>query len=448
MRARRPNRQGFTLLPSIALSVLACAMPLALGCASTNPDRVNPEVPPWFNRPSGAMHVFVHRQLTAESRKVGEDYERGKPEIDHRHQRVFCGSADKGLYALRAGDGSTIWRFETMGFVQSEPLYDPELDIVYFGSNDGALYAARGFDGKLVWRYATGAEVAKRPVRVGETLYVANAADHLFAIDRRTGRTKWTAHRTSALGMEVAGHSGPAVAFGRVYLAFSDGNVAAYEMTTGREVWTPVDLSVDAEQPVTGELARTLDVDTTPIPTTLDNGQKVVFVSNYAAGTYALDAETGGRAWTNADVSGVTDLVLFEEPAHPTAPDPSDETDAPGPLEPKRQILLASSATTGLWGLDPQTGRKLWRNKVPEGGITAPVPVAGAVLIGSTRYGMFLIAPTNGKPIDGFDLGTGFAQTPAVYGKRAYAVTNSGTFVGIDIALPRALPKSPKWPAP
>src|SRR5690606_8689031 len=128
------------------------------------------------NRPSGSMHVFVHRKLTVDGRAAGEEWERGSPEVDPEHRRVFVGSSDHGLYALRAGDGSTIWRFETAGMVQSEPLYDPEMDYVYFGLNDGALYAVRASTGELVYRFDTGAEVARKPVRVGETLVFANAA--------------------------------------------------------------------------------------------------------------------------------------------------------------------------------------------------------------------------------------------------------------------------------
>ena len=112
-------------------------------------DRVNPEVPSWYNRPAGVMSVFVHRDLVVPGRGNGEDWERGRPEIDAMHDRVFVGSSDRGLYALRAGEGSTIWRFETLGVVQSEPLYDPEMDYVYFGSNDGALYCVSAASGKL-----------------------------------------------------------------------------------------------------------------------------------------------------------------------------------------------------------------------------------------------------------------------------------------------------------
>ncbi len=429
-RARGAMARGVAL-------ALACAAPFGCATAETANDRVNPETPTWFSRPSGAMHVIARRALTASSRTVGEDYERGRAEIDPMRGRVFVGSADHGLYALRAGDGSAIWRYETLGVVQCEPLYDRDLDVVFFGSHDGALYAVRAADGALLWRFTSGAEVAKKPVLAGETLLFANASDQLFAVDRRTGKARWTVHRTPALGMEVAGYAGPSYdpGLGLVYMAYSDGHVIAYGVADGAEKWTPVDLSADAEQSAGGDAPRYLDVDTTPV---LDDGPsgRVIYVAGYSGGVYALDAQTGARLWANEKATGVSDLVLFDEPAHP--PTPGGPL-AGGPTVPAKKILLASSATTGLWGMEPASGRQLWRIPVPEGGITAPVQVGGAVVVGTTRYGLFLISPRNGRVIDGLDLGTGVAQTPAAYGDHAYAMTNHGIFLGIQVERPLRL---------
>ena len=396
-------------------------------------DKVNPEVPSWYHRPSGSMSVFVHRSLTAPSRTVGEDWERGKPEIDAARDRVFVGSSDHGLYALRAGDGSTIWRFETLNVVQSEPLYDAEMDYVYFGSNDGALYCVSAQTGKLIYRFDTGAEVSRKPVRLGENLFFSNASDFLFSIDRRSGKPRWQVHRTPALGMEISGHSGAALdpKSGFVYMAYSDGHIIAYDAKDGSEKWTPVDLSAEAEQ-AAGEAPRYLDADTTPVLDDHPQG-RVVYVSSYAGGVYALDATTGARVWSNDKAVGVTDIALWREAAHrPNANGP----DKDGPLVPERKLVIASSASFGLTGLDPYTGRVVWRNKLPEGGVTAPVPIAGAIMVGTSRYGLFLLSPRNGKVIDGMDLGTGFAQTPGAYGGRAYAMTNAGTFLGISVSPP------------
>ncbi|HEY2510193.1 MAG TPA: PQQ-binding-like beta-propeller repeat protein [Polyangiaceae bacterium] len=416
------------------LALLAAGASASCASATAN-DRVNPETPLWFHHPSGAMHVYLDRTLTAPSRQVGEDYEHGRPAIDPLHGRVFVGSADHGLYALRAGDGETLWRFETLGVVQCEPLYDPQYDIVYFGSHDGALYAVQARDGKLLWRFNTGAEVARQPVLGGperSMLFVANGADQLFGLERASGKQVWTVHRTPAMGMEIAAHAGPSVDGDAVFMAFSDGHVAAYEARTGTERWAPVDLSAEAEQSAGGDVPRYLDVDATPVVADLPSG-KVVFVASYAGGVFALDARTGSRVWMNEKAIGATELFLWQEPAHDARATSNGE---PTPRVPARQVLLASSGVSGLWGLDPVTGRKLWRLPVPDGGITAPASIAGALLVGTTRYGLFLMSPIDGRPIDGIDLGTGFAETPAAYGNRAFIVSNAGTFLGLMIDDP------------
>ena len=48
------------------------------------------------------------------------------------------------------------------------------------------------------------------------------------------------------------------------------------------------------------------------------------------------------------------------------------------------------------------------------------------------------MSPTNGKVIDAFNLGSGFAQTPAAHGNRAYLLSNAGSFIGLQIEDPTA----------
>ncbi len=418
------QRARFVVMGALALALAACG--------SATGDRINPEAPGWMSRPSGDLHVLFRRELTMDSRKSGEDYERGRPEIDAANARVFVGSSDRGLYALRAFNGSTIWRFETMGRVQSEPAYDRDLDVVYFGSQDGALYAVQASDGKLLWRYATGNEVARKPVVFGELLFFTNAADQLFCVDRRTGVKKWEVHQQSALGMEIGGHSGPAVDHGMVYVAYSDGHVGSYDMKDGSEKWL-ADLSAEAEQSGAPDAQRYLDVDTTPIVLELPDLGRVVFAASYAGGVMALDAESGGRVWANNQARGVHELVWWTEPAHTPHPMGNDKG---GPMVPAQRTLFAASSTTGLWALDPRDGKAKWRLPIPEGGITAPVAVAGALAIGTTRYGLFLLSPRDGSVIDGINLETGFAVTPSAYGTRVFAMTSGGTFLGLGIEPP------------
>lgn len=384
-----------------------------------------PEAPPWRHRAAWVIDVDYSRPLVAQTRREGEPYERGQPEIDPKGMRVFVGSSDRGLYALSAGSGEILWRFETLGVVQGAPLYDPGEDVVYFGSNDGALYKLRADSGRLLWRLMTNAEVARRPVLNGDVLYAANANDTLIAVHRDTGKILWTQHRTPAMGMEVAGYSGPLLSGGRIYMGFSDGTATAFDAASGDEVWQPVDLAAEAEQSL-GDIPTYLDVDTTPVATRIAAGDVVIFGS-YEGGVFALEAETGLQVWAHTGVLGVSDFELWEQPATVREDARYDA----------RRLLLVATGTTGLWALDPENGREVWRRDLPTGGVSRPLPIAGAVLVNATRMGTFLLSPIDGSLIDGIHFADGAYSTPAVYGTRAFVLSNNGTFMGLTVRPPR-----------
>ncbi|MEZ4226282.1 MAG: PQQ-binding-like beta-propeller repeat protein [Polyangiaceae bacterium] len=413
---------------------LRILVPLALATAVTSAGcdslqfGANPEVPSWRYRPSGSLSVVYKKRFLADSRQTGEPYERGRPEIDVKGRRVFFGSSDHGLYALSALDGSTLWRFETVGAVQCAPLYDPAEDVVYFGSNDGALYKVRAATGELIWRFASNAEVARRPVLSGGRLYAVNANDTVLCLDAKSGKTIWSQHRTPALGMEVAGYSGPLLWRGKLYVGFSDGTVTAFDAKTGDERWQPVDLSAEAEQTL-GDVPTYLDVDTTPVGDVTAAGA-VVFVGSYQGGVFALDAESGTTLWSNPAVLGVSELTLWHEPAH--APSSGE-----GPQVPEQKLLLASTGVTGLWALDPENGKEQWRSSLPKGGVSAPVPIQGALLVSASQLGVFLVSPVDGSVIDGIHMADGSSATPAAFGRRAYVLSNHGDLISLYIAPPR-----------
>lgn len=411
---------------ALVVAAAASAAIAAVACEAARAS-VNPEVPPWVHRPSWSITLVYKQPIAAISRDEVEPYERGGPELDIAGHRVFVGSSDRGFYALRAEDGGILWRFETLGVVQCEPLYDPDEDAVYFGSNDGALYKVRAKDGSLLYRFATNAEVARRPILKGSTLYFVNANDTVVALDKATGKRRWSQHRAPALGMEVAGYAGPLVDRNLVYAGFSDGTVTAYDADTGTERWQPVDLSAEAEENL-GEVPRYLDVDTTPVAGTIDESP-VVYVASYDGGVYALDADNGSKVWGRAEVTGVHAIARWTQRAHRGGDDSA-------PPEPARELLLAASGTTGLWALNPRTGEDVWHTPLPDGGVSAPVAIAGALLISTTAHGLYLMSPIDGSVIDGIHTGAGFSMAPAAHGLRAFILSNSGSLLSLHVTPP------------
>lgn len=396
-----------------------------------------PEVEGYRHRPSYAMHVLYRRNLVVESRRRGEPYERGRPAIDPARQLVFIGSSDRGLYALRAQDGAPAWRFETMGPVQSDPLYDRDTDAVYFGSNDGALYKVNATSGELKWRFATNAEVNRQPVARDGRLYFVNANDTVICADAESGKRIWSQHRTPAFGMEVAGHAGLLLHDNRVFVAFSSGTVAAFDAGTGRELWEPVDLAAEAEQAL-GEVPKYLDVDTTPRAVTV-GGTDAIVVGSYAGGVTALVMETGNQLWFNNAVLGVTDVSIWRQRAH---------TDATQRVHNEKNYVIASTGTTGLWALEVETGHVVWRRDLPDGGTSSPAFISGAMLVSTTRHGLFLISPLDGAIIDGIHTQAGFSMPARSLGQRAFILSDTGQFMALSVPRPGHPETGSPYPVP
>lgn len=409
---------------------LGLALSFGLACEGLRPE-ANAEAPVWKNRAGWVLDVEYTRDILAKSRTTGEPYERGEPEIDVDGRRIFVGSSDGGMYALSAPLGDIIWRFETLSFVQSSPLYEKKEDVLYFGSHDGALYKVQAKSGKLLWRLSTGAEVARRPVLQDGVIYFANANDTLVAADAQTGQVRWSQHRTPAMGMEVAGYSGPAVRGGLVFMGFSDGTVSAFDSRSGEERWQPLDLAAEAEASL-GEIPTYLDVDTTPEIVKTNMGTAVIFGS-YEGGVYALDSEVGTVLWSNTNVVGVTDIYLWEQPAYLHD----------GVTRPERRLLLISTGTTGMWALDPEDGNMIWQRRLPMGSVSRPAAVAGAIMMNASQLGTFLLSPIDGSVIDGIHFEAGASGTPAAYGRHAYFLTNGGNFLALRVNVPSKVIEDP-----
>jgi outer membrane protein assembly factor BamB len=388
------------------------------------------------------MHVVYRAALAASTRRDGEAYQRGQVEIDAKQRRIFVGSSDRGLYCLDARDGTQLWRFETTGHVQSAPLYDPTDESVYFGSDDGALYKLDASNGELRYRFFTNAEVAERPVLVGGRLYLVNANDTVISIDAKHGKMLWNQHRTPVGGMQLAGHSGLLVWGNRVYVGFSDGMVVAYDAMTGAERWQPIDLAAEAEQTL-GTAPEHFDVDTTPVADVVD-GSPVVYVASAQGGLFALDAENGTQIWHTPSVIGATQLLLWDAPrrARPAnvVADPSpaaDELEENSNEARARKLLIVATGASGLWALEPSDGSVVWRSRLPDGGVSGPVPIAGALLVSASQLGLYLVSPLNGRVIDGVHVTEGVSALPAARGNHAFVLTNSGDLLGLHVAAPR-----------
>lgn len=414
---------------------IAC-LPVVAACFASEGAiaRAQPDVPLWYHHSGSSLSLAFREVVTSRERAEAPAYERGQPAFDATTGRLFVGSSDGGIYGIDARSGATRWRFQTAGMVQSEVLHEPTRDIVFSGANDGAMYALRGVDGALLWRFATGGPIVRKPAISGDRVLFTNEADQIFCADVATGKVLWQKARPPAAGTEITGHAGAHIVGDRVYTSSSDGLALAYDVYTGRESWDNVDLNTDADLASAKDATKYLDADATPASMRLASGVTAVYFAGYGGGVQAVDAIDGRRLWSFSAARAVSDLVLWREEAHAAR-----ESDGlAGPEVPERTLLIAVSAMSGVWALDPKTGEPRWHLNAPKGGITAPTAVAGTLALGTGRNGLFLVSPRNGRIIDGLDMADGFTARPVAADHGLFAFSNGGTLLGLRVTPPSA----------
>ena len=178
------------------------------------------------------------------------------------------------VIAMDARTGRTIWRFDA-GVVESSPLLQD--GRLFFGSWDHNVYAVRASDGKLLWRYQADDEVNSAPAYAGRTVFVGTDGGRVHAIAARTGRGRWVSSAFSRFGRREYFYATPTVAYGRVYIGNTDGTMYAFGAGTGKMLW-----------------ARHIG---TYVYTAAAVWRKRVFVGTYDGRVYALDAATGDTVW-------------------------------------------------------------------------------------------------------------------------------------------------------
>ncbi len=259
---------------------------------------------------------------------------------------VYFGSDDHKIYALNSADGTKLWAFSTGDKVSSSPLV--AAGVVYIGSNDGIFRALNSSSGSLIWQNPNMWEIRKGSTLGIGIVYVASDKSILYAFDAKTGSIKWTA----PLG--GMGRSTPSTAsrYNFVYVGAEDGRLYAFDATTGALKWkTPV-LGV-----ITPSVVRSSPtIWNDKIYVTTNEGDGVTTADGHQ---YAFNAETGQQLWIAhlPDMSGFSAAVA-------------------------NGILFTSGFGHNAYAFDAVTGVKLWN----AGFNTFIGNTGGAVVVNSNLY--------------------------------------------------------------
>jgi outer membrane protein assembly factor BamB len=218
----------------------------------------------------------------------------------------------------------------------------------------------------------------------------------------------------------------PVVAYDTVYSASRAGDVVAFDVTTGKELWA-IDLSdVDNERSFWDSRVSALLAGGPVV------GLNKVFIGSENGKIYALDAKSGELVW-QADIKG----EIISAPAVDSG------------------VVVVNTASGIMKAFNADDGEELWKieQDVPAltlRGISQPVIASGGVLVGTGKGGVNVYLVDKGQQGWSTEIGepTGSTElervidvdsSPVVFGDKIYAVSSRGNLAAIELKSGRVV---------
>lgn len=270
--------------------------------------------------------------------------------------RVFVTTGYGEVIALSATSGGVLWRQRVEAPVGGAPTVAG--GTVYVTGRDATGWAIRAEDGKVLWTVSGVRDIAgwtgvSAPAVDAGMAVFPFASGQLLAVDTASGDTRWSANvagrrpgRAITAIRDLTGD--PVIAGGRVYAGSSAGRIAAFDNSTGSEVWSARE----------GAMSPVLAVG------------NAIFTINDESQLIRLDASNGGRVWA-VPMPQFTDAKVKKQDrvwAHY------------GPVLANGRLYVASS--DGLLRVfDPASGALIGQGVIPGGAATAPVVAGGSLYV-------------------------------------------------------------------
>ena len=376
---------------SRALVSLACLCACGAACSTATVRRDTTE---HHDYPAGVAQMRWHTQIHAYAYSEARPEECASGTLVGR--KLVLGSRGGAVVGVDVGSGAISWSTPISGGVDGNARYDKERGQVYVGSDDGYLYAIEPDKGAIRWSTKFKGAIDHGPDIGTSGLFVATAADRVFAVDPSDGKTRWQYERDTPEGFTIHGYAVPRQYGQVVYAGFSDGYLAALQAETGDLLWSR-SLAAASEQFV--------DVDASPIL----HGDHL-YAASFSGGVYALRPKDGEVSW-HLLIDGTSALAMGA------------------------QNLYAVSSRNGLAAVSLQ-GNILWRQGLPDAGdLTVPVEVGPYLVFSGSRQGLFIVERSTGKLLQVFDPARGMCAAPTIdhEGKSLYVLANSGTLYALDL---------------
>lgn len=228
---------------------------------------------------------------------VGHYFSRLTPAI--AYEKVFISSRFGDAYAFDVSTGDELWNIDLSDIEDERGFFEDAISArisggavtgynkVIWGSENGDVFAIEEDSGKLAWRAKVSGEVISAPALDSNLVVVNTASGALVALDVTNGEEVWKAEQ-AVPPLTLRGVSGVSISSGGAFVGLASGEVGVYIIENGQQGWT----TEIGEASGSTELERIVDVDVTPIIM----GDKIYAISTNG-NLAALDLRSGREVW-------------------------------------------------------------------------------------------------------------------------------------------------------
>lgn len=297
--------------------------------------------------------------------------------------RVYFGSDDGFVYALRLKDGTKLWSFKAGrkgDVVQATPLVEGSAVVV--GASNGYLYSLDAATGKQRWKYRTddkilgAANAAPAPIGDGTWIVVGSYDNLVHCVNASTGKRLWTYETDNYV------NGSPVITDGKVLFGGCDGVLHIIKLADGKKI-------------------KTIEIGDYIAGTAAVDG-RFAYLGHYGNKVVCADIEAGSIAWTFMD----RQFPYFSSPA--VAAD----------------RIVIGGRDKRLHCLNRKDGKPLWEFRTRGKVDSSPVICDGKVVVGSEDGSLYMVGLNDGLERWSYKIGAPVISSPTIY--------DGTVFVGAD----------------
>ena len=213
----------------------------------------------------------------------GSNYTEITPSIDGGV--IYAASEDGVLVAIEISTGNTLWRTRVEGVITGG--VGSGEGLVMIATESAEVIVLDQADGTFKWQQAVSSEVLSAPQTNGDVVVAQTVDDKLVALDFGDGEQRWT-YETTQPALTLRGSSKPVIAANAVIAGFSNGMLVAVSAEDGVYLWEERVAVPEGEY----DIDRVIDVDGDLL---LDGGR--ILAASYQGNLMAFEVTSGRIVW-------------------------------------------------------------------------------------------------------------------------------------------------------